>query len=94
MPAAGDSRGLFFASSEKSVGHRYAPMGAGSSARAAREPDVGKRGFSFPVLSQLPFRTSLPSADATPSAEIYHQWGTCPHRALYVQGAIKCGTGP
>jgi two-component system chemotaxis response regulator CheY len=29
------------ASSEKSVGHRYAPMGAGSSARAAREPDVG-----------------------------------------------------
>ena len=30
-----------FASSEKSVGHRYAPMGTGSSARAAREPDVG-----------------------------------------------------
>jgi hypothetical protein len=30
-----------FASSEKSVGHRYAPMGAGNSARAAREPDVG-----------------------------------------------------
>ena len=29
------------ASSEKSVGHRYAPMAAGSSARAAREPDVG-----------------------------------------------------
>jgi hypothetical protein len=29
------------ASSEKSVGHRYAPMGTGSSARAAREPDVG-----------------------------------------------------
>jgi probable HAF family extracellular repeat protein len=29
------------ASSEKSVGHRYAPMGVGSSARAAREPDVG-----------------------------------------------------
>jgi len=28
------------ASSEKSVGHRYAPMGR-SSARAAREPDVG-----------------------------------------------------
>jgi len=37
----------FFASSEKSVGHRYAPMGAASSARAAREPDVGLRGFSF-----------------------------------------------
>ena len=32
---------LRFASSEKSVGHRYASMGAGSSARAAREPDVG-----------------------------------------------------
>ncbi len=31
----------FFASSEKSVGRQYAPMGAGSSARAAREPDVG-----------------------------------------------------
>jgi hypothetical protein len=30
-----------FASSEKSVGHRYAPMGAGSSARAGREPDGG-----------------------------------------------------
>jgi hypothetical protein len=29
------------ASSEKSVGHRYAPMGVGSPARAAREPDVG-----------------------------------------------------
>ena len=29
------------ASSEKSVDHRYASMGAGSSARAAREPDVG-----------------------------------------------------
>jgi hypothetical protein len=29
------------ASSEKSVGNRYAPMGAGKSARAAREPDVG-----------------------------------------------------
>jgi phosphatidylserine/phosphatidylglycerophosphate/cardiolipin synthase-like enzyme len=29
------------ASSEKSVGHRYAPMGAGSSAPAACEPDVG-----------------------------------------------------
>jgi hypothetical protein len=28
-------------STEKSVGHRCAPMGAGSSARAAREPDVG-----------------------------------------------------
>ena len=38
---------LNFASSEKSVGHRYAPMGAGSSARAARKPDVGWRGFSF-----------------------------------------------
>ena len=32
---------IILASSEKSVGHRYAPMGAGSSARAAREPDVG-----------------------------------------------------
>jgi hypothetical protein len=32
---------FLLASSEKSVGHRYAPMGAGSSARAAREPDVG-----------------------------------------------------
>ena len=31
----------FPASSEKSVGHRYARMGTGSSARAAREPDVG-----------------------------------------------------
>ena len=30
-----------FASSEKSVGHPYAPMGAGGSARPAREPDVG-----------------------------------------------------
>lgn len=30
-------------------------MGAGRSARAAREPDVGWRGFSFPVRSQLPF---------------------------------------
>jgi hypothetical protein len=39
--------GFFSASSEKSVGHRYAPMGAGSSVRAAREPDVGWRGFSF-----------------------------------------------
>jgi hypothetical protein len=29
------------ASSQKSMGHRYAPMGVGSSARAAREPDVG-----------------------------------------------------
>jgi hypothetical protein len=36
-----------FASSEKSVGHRYTPMGVGSSARAAREPDLGERGFSF-----------------------------------------------
>ncbi len=32
---------LKIASSEKSVGRRYAPMGAGSSARVAREPDVG-----------------------------------------------------
>jgi hypothetical protein len=32
---------LVEASSEKSVGHRYAPMGAGNSVRAAREPDVG-----------------------------------------------------
>ena len=48
------------ASSEKSVGHRYAPMGAGSSARAAREPDVGERGFSFPVRSQLPFELVCP----------------------------------
>ena len=29
------------ASSEKSVGHRYAPMGAGTSPHAAREPDLG-----------------------------------------------------
>ena len=29
------------ASSEKSVGHRYAPMAIGSPARPAREPDVG-----------------------------------------------------
>jgi hypothetical protein len=37
----------FFASSEKSVGHRYAPMGAGNSSCAAREPRFGMRGFSF-----------------------------------------------
>ena len=41
-----DATARNLASSEKSVGHR-APMGAGSSARAAREPDVGYRGFSF-----------------------------------------------
>jgi hypothetical protein len=29
------------ASSEKSVGHRYAPMAAGSSACATREPNAG-----------------------------------------------------
>jgi len=33
---------FILASSEKSVGHRYDPKAsAGSSARAAREPDVG-----------------------------------------------------
>ena len=37
----------FSASSEKCVGQRYAPMGAESSARATREPDVGWRGFSL-----------------------------------------------
>ena len=31
----------FLASSEKSVGHRYAPMAAGSSACATREPNAG-----------------------------------------------------
>ena len=39
--AASVAEVLRLASSEKSVGHRYAPMGTGSSARAAREPDVG-----------------------------------------------------
>jgi hypothetical protein len=52
-----DSPQYINASSEKSVGHRYAPMGTGSS---AREPDVGYRGFSFPVLSQLPFELVCP----------------------------------
>jgi hypothetical protein len=48
------------ASSEKSVGHRYAPMGAGSSARAAREPDVGQRGSSFSCSQPVAFRTVCP----------------------------------
>ena len=49
------------ASSEKSVGHRYAPMGAGSSARAAREPVWDKRGFNsfLFVASFLPNQFAL-----------------------------------
>jgi len=31
----------FMTLAEKSVGHRYAPMAAGSSAPQAREPDAG-----------------------------------------------------
>ena len=45
-------------------------MGAGSSARAAREPDVGKRGFSFPVLSQLLFEHGSLAAFLDPNRVI------------------------
>jgi hypothetical protein len=47
IPVSHQDRTLEFASPEKSSGHRYAPTGAGRSARAARELDVGWRGFSF-----------------------------------------------
>jgi hypothetical protein len=41
LKPGGKTWGVKIASSEESVGHRYAPVGAGISVRAAREPDVG-----------------------------------------------------
>ena len=38
------------------MGHPYAPMAAGSSARAARERDAGFRGLSFLLCSMRAFR--------------------------------------
>ena len=59
-----------FASSEKSVGNRDAPMAVGSSVRRITRTRCGKaRLHLFAVRSQLPFRTSLPSpVNATSSA--------------------------
>jgi len=55
------------ASSEPSVGQRYALLGTGSSARAA-QPDVGQNGFSFSCSSQLPFELACPRSSATETA--------------------------
>ena len=54
-PTLLSSRVYRFASSEKSVGPRYAPMGAGSSARAAREgkPIPMQLGASYFLSSLL-----------------------------------------
>ena len=48
--------GRRWGSVEKVVGYRYAPIGGGSSARTAPEPDVGVRCLSSEPVA---FRTSL-----------------------------------
>jgi len=47
------------ASSEKSVGHRYAPMAAGSSAHAAREPIRDSAALTLCCSQPVAFRTCL-----------------------------------
>src|SRR5690349_18403909 len=42
---------------EKSVGHRYAPMAAGSSVGAVGEPGAGQQLYFLTVRSQLRFET-------------------------------------
>lgn len=78
-----------FASSEKSVGHRYAPMAAGSSARAAREPMRDSAALTLCCSQPVAFRTCLPSpVNATPSGRI-NPAATTSHRRAFLVSLIS-----
>ena len=88
--AAPPSRGSRFAMSLRGVrsrwGHRYAPMAAGSSARAAREQDPGQRGcdsllFAARCLSSL-FTSPV---NATPSGRFNPAATRSHHHAFPVE---------
>ena len=100
---SGEMQSIYFwASSEKFVGHRFAPIAAGSSARGAANPALS-RGFSFLLFvadhrfalrATAPFYSSfIPIADDTASISRPISNGFCknPAKSLF---AILANASP